>query len=101
MQQKRRKHVPLRTCVACHQKRPKRELIRVVRTLAPEGTIEIDLKGKLPGRGTYLCREQSCWDKGLDPRKLGRALKCSVSDEEIRRLREGLALLPAVEKGTE
>lgn len=81
----RRKHVPLRTCVVCRQQRPKRELIRVVRT--PEGTIEIDPKGKRAGRGAYLCYDPQCWDVALQRGSLGRALKCSVDAETMAALR--------------
>ncbi len=80
----RRKHVPQRTCIACQEKRAKRELIRIVRT--PQGTVEIDPKGKRPGRGAYLCPRPACWDL-LDERKLSRALKRRVSAEEIAALR--------------
>jgi predicted RNA-binding protein YlxR (DUF448 family) len=88
---KPRKHVPLRTCIACGQKRAKRELIRVVRT--PAAVIEVDPKGKHPGRGAYLCREHRCWDGALDERKLSRALKCQVSAEDVVDLKEHIALL--------
>jgi len=59
----RRKHVPQRTCVACRQVKPKRELIRVVR--APDGKITVDETGKAHGRGAYLCRDRACWEKGV------------------------------------
>ena len=91
----RRKHVPLRTCIACQGKRPKRELVRVVR--APEGTIEVDPKGKRSGRGAYLCPDLECWDAALEQRKLGRALKCRVSAEDVARLRSAAELLLAGE----
>jgi len=77
--------VPLRSCVVCQRKRPKRELIRVVRT--PEGTIEVDPKGKRSGRGAYLCADRPCWDAALLHRRLGQALKCQVSAEEVAELR--------------
>lgn len=82
----------MRTCLACQQKRPKREMLRIVRT--PEGTIEIDPKGKRSGRGTYFCSSQACWDVALEPRRLGRALKCRVSAEDVAALRAGLGSLP-------
>lgn len=82
----RRKHVPLRTCIACHQKRPKRELIRVVRT--PEGSIEIDFHGKLPGRGAYFCPQRTCREAALEPGKLSRLLKARVSVEDAAGLRD-------------
>jgi predicted RNA-binding protein YlxR (DUF448 family) len=80
-----RKHVPMRTCIACQQKRPKRELIRVVRS--PEGPIEVDSSGKRSGRGAYLCPERECWQAALDRRQLQRALKCQVSADDVQALR--------------
>ncbi len=59
----RRKHTPQRTCVACRRVRPKRELIRVVR--APDGKVTVDETGKAHGRGAYLCRDRTCWEKGV------------------------------------
>jgi predicted RNA-binding protein YlxR (DUF448 family) len=81
-----RKHVPLRTCIACRQQRPKRELLRVVRT--PKGSIEIDPTGKRSGRGAYVCADWECWEAALDQGKLGRALKCQVADQDVEALRE-------------
>ena len=49
MQQQKQKKIPVRRCVGCNTQRPKRELVRVVRS--PEGEISIDLRGKAPGRG--------------------------------------------------
>jgi len=58
---------PVRTCVGCRAKRPKRELLRV--TVA-DGVAVFDRKQKLPGRGFYLCPERSCIDKGLREKRL-------------------------------
>mgnify|MGYP000104497861 CR=1 FL=1 len=91
-----RKHVPLRTCIACRRQRPKRELIRIVRT--PAGQLELDLKGKQPGRGAYLCPDRRCWEMA-EPRQLGRALKCEVSAEESARLKAMAVPLLADEAG--
>lgn len=88
-----RKHVPLRTCIVCHQQRAKRDLIRVVRT--PEGTIEIDRKGKRSGRGAYLCFDPACWNTALEQGRLGRALKCQIDEEQVAALRAQAAALLA------
>jgi hypothetical protein len=69
----RQKHVPQRTCVACRETGAKRALIRLVRT--PEGTVEVDPTGKRNGRGAYLCARVSCWERGVNERTLGRALR--------------------------
>jgi predicted RNA-binding protein YlxR (DUF448 family) len=76
--------VPLRTCIVCQQKYPKRELIRIVRT--QDGTVEVDLTGKRSGRGAYLCRDRECWDAALESGKVDRALKCEVSVEDMAAL---------------
>lgn len=89
---KRRKHVPLRSCIVCQEKRPKRELIRIVCT--PEGAIEVDPKGKRPGRGAYVCRDPRCWQTGLEPRRLARALKCPVAAEQVTSIQAQIAALP-------
>jgi len=63
----------------------------VVRTRA--GTIEIDPRGKLSGRGAYVCRTGQCWLTGLEPKKLERVLKCQVSPEDVMALRTAAAAL--------
>ena len=88
---KRRKHVPFRSCIACREKLPKRELIRIVRT--PEGTLEIDPKGKRAGRGAYLCRKRQCSETTLSPGRLSRALKCQVTAAEAEALSASMSLL--------
>ena len=82
-----RKHVPQRTCIACRQVKPKRQLIRVVRTL--DGTVGVDETGKASGRGAYLCRCRTCWEKGIGEQSrqggnspLARALKITLSETE-------------------
>lgn len=101
MSVKRRKHVPLRSCIACRAKLPKRELVRVVRT--PEGTLEIDPKGKRAGRGAYLCHQRQCCETALQPGRLSQALKCRVDATEVAALKASILLLieeEAVESGT-
>lgn len=85
----RRKHVPLRTCIVCHEKRAKRELIRVVHV--PNEGIEIDPRGKRPGRGAYVCREPACWQATLEARTLSRALRFRVTDEDLAGIQAAIA----------
>lgn len=73
-----KKHIPIRTCVVCGTSRPKRELIRIVRT--PEGKVELDLTGKKPGRGAYLCPQASCWDLKVAIPRLQRSLRAPIDD---------------------
>ncbi len=76
----RRKHVPQRTCVACRQVKPKKELIRIVRSSS--GEIEIDETGKKSGRGAYLCAKRTCWEIALTKKRLEHALKTQITMEE-------------------
>ena len=85
----REKHKPQRTCIACRQTKDKRELIRLVRT--PAGQVAIDPTGKFNGRGAYLCRQASCWEKGLQPKLLGHVLKTSLSAETLTKLQAELS----------
>jgi len=87
-----RKHVPLRTCIACRQIRPKRALLRIVKP--PEGAIVVDEKGKAAGRGAYLCRCQRCWQIVLKPGRLEQALRTAVTPEEREALRRYGEALP-------
>ena len=82
----RRKHVPQRTCVGCRKARPKREMVRIVRT--PDQGVKIDESGKASGRGAYLCREGKCWRKALSEKRLEYALKIRLSEEERETLLE-------------
>ena len=85
----RKKHVPQRTCVGCRAVQPKRGLIRIVRT--PQGVV-IDPTGKQDGRGAYLHDLRSCWQAGMQG-SLERALKISLTAEDILRLQEFYAKL--------
>lgn len=82
----RRKHVPQRTCVGCGTIRPKREMVRIVRT--PDEGVKIDESGKASGRGAYLCQEKKCWEKALSEKRLEYALKTGLSKEEREALLE-------------
>ena len=76
------KKIPMRQCVGCREMRPKRELVRVVRS--PEGVISLDFKGKAPGRGAYLCPNADCLKKAK--KRLSVALGCKITDEVYERL---------------
>jgi predicted RNA-binding protein YlxR (DUF448 family) len=80
-----REYIPERTCIACRQVHPKRELVRLVAT--PQGEVTLDRTGRLPGRGAYLCPRLSCWEAALKGRKLSQALRTSFSQENQERLR--------------
>lgn len=85
-----KKTVPERTCIACHETRPKKELVRLVRT--PQGVIT-DTTGKKAGRGAYLCRNVQCWETGLKENRIEHALEVNLSAknrDELMRFARGL-----------
>ena len=73
------KKIPQRQCVGCRQMKPKKELIRVIRTRDEE--VMIDGSGKMNGRGAYLCRDEACFKKIRKSGSLAKALKISIPEE--------------------
>lgn len=71
--------IPMRMCLGCGEMKPKKELIRAVKS--PEGDISIDLTGKKAGRGAYICRSTECFGKARKSRRLERTFSCKISDE--------------------
>lgn len=80
----RTRKVPLRKCVACQEMKPKKSLIRVVRT--PDEQILIDPTGKKSGRGAYLCGNPTCFQLAKKQKALDRALKAHVSADTYDQL---------------
>lgn len=81
------KKIPMRTCVVTKEKLPKQELIRVVRT--PEGTVIVDTTGKANGRGAYLKKDITTFEKAKQSKVLNRHLETEVPDfifEELKTL---------------
>lgn len=78
------KKIPMRQCMGCRERRPKKELIRVVRT--PEGTVQLDFGGKVNGRGAYLCQNPECLKKAVRSKALDRQLEAQVPQEVYDRL---------------
>lgn len=79
------KKIPLRMCLGCGTRQPKRELVRIVR-VPEDGSIVMDLTGRLNGRGCYVCRKQECMDLIIKKKKLSRALETEVPAETTQRL---------------
>lgn len=78
------KKIPMRQCLGCREMKPKRELIRAVRS--PEGEISLDFKGKAPGRGAYICPDAQCLKKAIKARALERAFSAPVPPEVYEKL---------------
>ena len=73
------KKTPMRQCVGCREMKPKKDLTRVVRS--PEGIVSLDFKGKLPGRGAYVCPDPACLAKARKSRALERAFASPLPPE--------------------
>ena len=73
------KKIPMRQCLGCREMKPKKELIRVVRS--PEGDVTLDFKGKAPGRGAYICHDAVCLKKAIKAKALERAYDMKIPDE--------------------
>ena len=86
MQQKRK--TPMRMCTGCGEMRPKQELIRIVRS--PEGAINVDTTGKMPGRGAYVCKSVECLALARKKRRLERAFSCAIEEDVYERLEKEL-----------
>lgn len=80
--------IPMRKCTGCNEMKPKKELVRVVRS--PEGEVSLDLTGKKPGRGAYVCRDASCLSKARKARRLEKAFSCEIPDDVYERMEEEL-----------
>lgn len=73
------KKIPMRKCLGCMEQKPKKELVRVVKSA--DGDISLDLTGKKNGRGAYICPEVSCLEKAKKAKRLERAFECSIPAE--------------------
>jgi len=73
------KKIPLRKCLGCGEMKPKKELIRVVKT--PEGEISIDLTGKKSGRGAYICHSKECLSKAQKSKRLEKSFSTQISED--------------------
>lgn len=80
------KKIPLRRCVGCNESKPKKELVRIVKS--KEGEIAVDLTGKANGRGSYICRDSECLKKAIKSKRVERALETQIPGEVYDRLLE-------------
>ena len=80
--------IPMRKCVATQQQAPKKELLRIVR--CPDGTVQVDLTGKMNGRGAYLLKTEEAVELAKKKKALDRALECEVKEEVYLRILEVL-----------
>ena len=96
----RQKRVPMRMCTGCGEMKPKKELVRVVK--APDGKnengevtafgeVSLDLTGRKPGSGAYVCRNIACLKAARKARKFERAFSCQIPSEVYDQMEEELA----------
>jgi uncharacterized protein len=83
------KKIPMRMCTGCIEMKPKKELVRVVKN--KDGEVSIDLTGKKPGRGAYVCRSLQCLEKAFKTKKLDRNLEVTISAELYEKLKGEIA----------
>jgi predicted RNA-binding protein YlxR (DUF448 family) len=84
----KQRKTPMRMCVGCREMKPKKELLRVVKS--PAGAIAFDRVGKAPGRGAYVCPDPACLKKAQKSKALDRALETTVPPEVYETLLQQL-----------
>ena len=80
--------IPMRSCVGCFESKPKKELIRIARSL--EGEISLDPVGKKAGRGAYICPDPECLRKARKAKRLEKSLECEIGEEVYAALEKEL-----------
>ncbi len=83
------KFIPHRKCMGCYEKRPKSEMIRIVKT--PTGEVSLDISGKSSGRGAYICPELKCINSAQKRKSLNRVFSCEVKEGVFIQLKEVLS----------
>ncbi|MGN1114025.1 MAG: RNase P modulator RnpM [Oscillospiraceae bacterium] len=73
------KKLPMRMCLGCGEMKPKRELVRVVKS--KDGEISLDLTGRKSGRGAYICRDVQCLRAARKARKFEKSFSCKIDNE--------------------
>lgn len=79
------KKIPNRTCIGCNSKKPKKELIRIVKNA--QGEIKLDKTGKLPGRGAYICDNLECLENAIRSKRLEKSFEMKIENEVYEQLR--------------
>ncbi len=80
------KKIPMRMCNGCMEMKPKKELIRIVKS--PTGDISVDLTGKKSGRGAYICKDVECLEKAYKAKRLNKNLESEINAEIYEKLKE-------------
>ena len=83
------KKQPIRQCMGCNEMKPKKELVRIVKT--PEGNIMLDRSGKLNGRGAYICHSTDCYKKAVKTKRLERVFSLAIPQNVSEQIEKELA----------
>ena len=83
------KKVPQRMCTGCMEMKSKKELIRIVKN--KEGEVSLDLTGKKPGRGAYVCKSTECFEKAFKTKRLEKNLENKISEDLYNSLKEEIS----------
>lgn len=82
------KKIPMRQCVGCGEMKPKKELVRVLKT--KENEIIIDKTGKKNGRGAYICSSRECLEKSIKNHGLERSFKMKIDSNVYDLLKDNI-----------
>lgn len=85
----KQKKIPMRKCTGCGEQKPKKELVRVVKT--PDGEILLDLTGKASGRGAYICNNAECLKKARKSKRIDRTFEMTIPDEVYKQMEEEIS----------
>lgn len=80
------KKIPQRMCTGCMQMKPKKELIRIVKN--KDNEVSIDMTGKKPGRGAYICKDIECLEKAVKQKRLEKNLEKKIDDDLYAKLKD-------------
>ena len=75
----KQKKIPMRKCNGCGEQKPKKELVRIVKS--PDGEVSLDLTGKASGRGAYICNNAECLKKARKSHRIDKAFEIAIPDE--------------------
>lgn len=80
--------IPMRKCLGCNENKPKKDLIRVVKTT--EGEVLVDFTGKVNGRGAYICPDTNCLEKAIDSKAIFKSLSTGLSPEVVEKIKNDI-----------
>lgn len=83
-----KKKIPLRKCTGCGEMKPKKELVRVVKT--PEDKVLLDLTGRANGRGAYICPNADCLKIARKAKRIEKSFQMQIPEEVYDMMEEEL-----------